>query len=271
MKRVILLFIALVACHVSWLQAQTLDPQWHDVEKNAQYAVVHKELFGAMQTISIFRYKASWYFIDIVNDPGVKSGTTSLLAKRYNALAAINGSYFNVKTLEPVTYIKENKVQEGYTTPEELHQRVDGLVCTDGHRFAIDICDTLGYAKAAKGYQDAMASGPVLLKNYKRQPLKKSGFYDGFHPRTFLGITADKWIYLVVIDGRFKEAKGMTIEQTATVAEMLGLKDALNLDGGGSSTMWVKGLGVISHPYDNKVFDNAGERVVPNVVIIRKW
>lgn len=271
MRKAFLILSLLCSLSAACLYAQTLELKWHDVEKNAQYAVVHKELFGAMQTISVFRYKASWYFIDIINDPGIKAGTTSLLAKRYNALAAINGSYFDVQTLEPVTYIKEDKVQEGYTTPEELHQRVDGILCADRHRFAIELCDTLGYARAAKGYQDAMAAGPVLLKNFKRQPLKQSGFYDGFHPRTFLGITADGWIYLVVIDGRFKEAKGMTIEQTASVAQMLGLKDALNLDGGGSSTMWIKGLGVISHPYDNKVFDNEGERVVPNVVIIRKW
>jgi len=271
MKKCVLSLTGLLFLSLFCLRAQLIKPEWHDVEKNAQYAVVHQELFGAMQTISIFRYKASWYYTEIINDPGVKSATTSTLAKRYNAMAAINGSYFNVKTLYPVTYVKEDKVQEGYTTPYEFNARVDGLLSVDGHRFKIELCDTLGYTKAAKNYRDAMASGPVLLKNYEKQPLKKSNFYDGFHPRTFVGITTDKWIYYVVIDGRFKEAKGMTIEQTAAVAEMLGLKDALNLDGGGSATMWVKGVGVISHPYDNHRFDNEGERVVPNVVIVHKW
>lgn len=271
MKKSLFTLVGFLVLSLFCLRAQTLDPQWHDIEQNAQYAVVHQELFGAMQTISIFRYKASWYYTDIINDPGVKAGTTSTLAKRYNALAAINGSYFNVKTLYPVTYVKEDKVKEGYTTPKERNARVDGIVMTKRHRVAIEKADTLSYDKLSKHYFDAIAAGPILLKDFQKQTLKCSNFYDGFHPRTFIGITADKWVYFVVIDGRFKEAKGMTIEQTAAVAEMLGLKDALNLDGGGSSTMWVKSLGVISHPYDNHKFDSEGERVVPNVIIVRRW
>ncbi|MGN0189559.1 MAG: phosphodiester glycosidase family protein, partial [Candidatus Cryptobacteroides sp.] len=77
-------------------------------------------------------------------------------------------------------------------------------------------------------------------------------------------------IYFIVIDGRFPEdAVGMTIGQTAELCRMLGLKDAINLDGGGSSTMWIKDRGVVSHPYDNKKFDHEGERVVPNVILIK--
>ena len=53
------------------------------------------------------------------------------------------------------------------------------------------------------------------------------------------------------------------------VAKMFGLKDALNLDGGGSSTLWTKPAGVVSHPYDNRRFDHYGQRSVPNIVVVR--
>ena len=47
------------------------------------------------------------------------------------------------------------------------------------------------------------------------------------------------------------------------------MTDAINLDGGGSSTLWTDETGVINHPYDNKKWDHAGERRVPNILIAR--
>ena len=85
-----------------------------------------------------------------------------------------------------------------------------------------------------------------------------------------IGTTADGWTYLIVIDGRFPgQGIGTTIHETAEICRMFGLCDALNLDGGGSSVLWTKEFGTISHPYDNKRFDHSGQRVVPNVVYIR--
>lgn len=43
---------------------------------------------------------------------------------------------------------------------------------------------------------------------------------------------------------------------------------ALNLDGGGSTTMWVKGEGVINYPTDNKRFDHYGQRRIRNYIMV---
>jgi exopolysaccharide biosynthesis protein len=48
----------------------------------------------------------------------------------------------------------------------------------------------------------------------------------------------------------------------------LGCRDALNLDGGGSSTMVFDG-NIVNHPSDNKKFDHQGERVVANAIVVR--
>ena len=82
---------------------------------------------------------------------------------------------------------------------------------------------------------------------------------------------------MAVIDGRAKgQAAGATIAETAYIARLLGLTDALNLDGGGSSALWTAQEGVVSHPsgvlnhpYDNHRFDHAGERAVPNGIVAR--
>ncbi len=77
-------------------------------------------------------------------------------------------------------------------------------------------------------------------------------------------------VYMVVVDGRFPgQADGMNIPELSTVARLLGLKDALNLDGGGSSTLWTDKTGIINFPYDNRKFDHAGARRVPNIVIVK--
>lgn len=75
---------------------------------------------------------------------------------------------------------------------------------------------------------------------------------------------------MAVIDGRFRgEGEGATIAETAYIARLLGLVEALNLDGGGSSTLWTARKGVLNHPYDNHRFDHAGERAVPNCIVVR--
>lgn len=57
------------------------------------------------------------------------------------------------------------------------------------------------------------------------------------NPRTILGRTADGRISLITIDGRMTSSVGTTIDETAAVAKSLGLVDAVNLDGGGSTTL----------------------------------
>ena len=85
-----------------------------------------------------------------------------------------------------------------------------------------------------------------------------------------MGYTSDGWLYLISVDGRFSgKAEGMSIFELRTLCQALGLHEALNLDGGGSSALWTSQDGVISHPSDNHVFDHKGERIVPNAIIVR--
>ncbi|WP_410813426.1 phosphodiester glycosidase family protein [Micromonospora sp. 067-2] len=61
------------------------------------------------------------------------------------------------------------------------------------------------------------------------------------NPRTIAGTTVDGKIVLATIDGRMTTSVGTTLDETAAVAASLGLHDAINLDGGGSTTMSVEG------------------------------
>lgn len=83
------------------------------------------------------------------------------------------------------------------------------------------------------------------------------------HPRTAVGVTSDGTVLLTVVDGRWPEhSLGMTLVELARELVALGVTDALNLDGGGSTTLVVAGA-VINRPSDE-----SGERPVGDALAV---
>jgi hypothetical protein len=75
------------------------------------------------------------------------------------------------------------------------------------------------------------------------------------HPRTAIGIDRDTGqLLLLVVDGRQEISRGSTMKELAKLFERLGVEDALNLDGGGSSTLVLRqadgSLAVVNSPSD---------------------
>jgi exopolysaccharide biosynthesis protein len=81
------------------------------------------------------------------------------------------------------------------------------------------------------------------------------------NPRTLAGRTADGTIVLVTIDGRQTTSVGTTLAETARVAQALGMVDAVNLDGGGSTALSVRGA------LANKPSGSSGERAVGDALV----
>jgi hypothetical protein len=96
-------------------------------------------------------------------------------------------------------------------------------------------------------------------------PPQAPAFYGTFvaarQPRTLAGVRADGKLLLVTVDGRRPGwSTGVTLPEAARLMRSLGARDALNLDGGGSTTMTVRGQVV------NRPSDRTGERPVSNGV-----
>src|SRR5690606_22571114 len=122
---------------------------------------------------------------------------------------------------------------------------------------------------------DILNGGPELVRDGRLhvtpatdgmvRPGDPSFYYGWVHkrnPRTLAGVDAAGRTVLVTADGRSTESLGLSIPESAAVARALGLRDAVNLDGGGSTTLVVDG-DVLNDPSDA-----AGERPVGDALLI---
>jgi exopolysaccharide biosynthesis protein len=102
----------------------------------------------------------------------------------------------------------------------------------------------------------------MLVRESQIVPSSQAGLPEERHPRTGVGLTRDGAALLVTIDGRRATAVGMTLREFAGFMQSLDAIWAVNLDGGASTTMVVRGK------VRNAPSDPYGERRVPNAVVL---
>lgn len=206
---------------------------------------------------------------------------TSEMALKANALAALNGTFFDTKKYGSVDFIKIGKRVIDTTRyepgrPLAGHQRA-ALLLRRGRLYL----ERAGGPDEAHAYHwerrlhasDIMTSGPLLLWQGRPEALPHTPFNDNRHPRSAVCLTHDGHTLLLAADGRNALAQGLSLPELTYVLQQLGCRTALNLDGGGSTTLYVRGepeAGVVNMPSDNKRFDHAGERPVSNALMVRK-
>ena len=118
--------------------------------------------------------------------------------------------------------------------------------------------------------QSMIATGPILVKDgqvsLSMNPL--SSFAKSLHPRSAIGITKDNKLILVTVDGRqIGYSNGLSLEELAKYMKSLGVVSAINLDGGGSTTMAARLRGHNLAYLVNRPSDGA-ERKVSNAIQI---
>lgn len=195
------------------------------------------------------------------------------LARRREAFAAINGSFFDMDKGNPVCYLRIDGQLLGENTPQKndsvnrkyyqyatLTLRPTRLWVPDSNRTWENILSN----------GDIMTAGPMLLRKGQYVPQRDDRtFVTKRHNRTALGLRPDGTTVLLVADGRFKDkAEGLTLPELERVMRWLGCTEAINLDGGGSSTMYIKDKGVVNYPSDNNRHDHEGQRPVSNAILL---
>lgn len=131
------------------------------------------------------------------------------------------------------------------------------------------VWDIRGKNNTQRAYklEDAVAGVPQLIRNGKiditwvEEKATKS-FVETRHPRTAVAKLKDGKFLMITVDGRTESSGGISLYDLADYLLSLGAVEAMNLDGGGSSTMFLDGK-VVNHPSDKD-----GERKVSDAILI---
>lgn len=115
--------------------------------------------------------------------------------------------------------------------------------------------------------EDIIGGVPQLIKNGKieitwEQEKSSKAFVETRHPRTAVAKLKDGKFLMITVDGRQAESTGINLQSLAEILLELGATDAMNLDGGGSTTMFLNGKVV------NKPSDKEGERKVSDAILV---
>jgi exopolysaccharide biosynthesis protein len=198
------------------------------------------------------------------SEPAVMGRTTSEFAESTRATVAINGDYFGRDGVPKGLFIF-NGVQRPGT-----QDRADRsfLACSSSNACTIDPpnhrAGTRPEWQWAVGGMQPWVNGAFACQN-GRDPECRNGNAGTPNPRTAVGLDdPGRELYFVVVDGRLPDFPGMTLLELGEVFRRLRIARGLNMDGGGSSTLVIKGRRVSVLPQNQ-----AGERRVANHIGIR--
>lgn len=230
---------------------------------------------------NVFSSNQNINILEIANKGMISIGYDTILLKltsefgvESGALAAINGTFFDMENGGSVAYIKArgqlintNEISEN---DREFYQT--SAVVISKRKLRIEKWDGSDDWESKLSAYEVMTSGPLLIFKNNLEHLDSSSFNTKRHPRTAVGVTTSKKVLLITIDGRNENASGMNLFELQRVLRWLNVADGINLDGGGSTTLWIKNEsenGVVNFPSDNQKWDHFGERKVANVLLVK--
>lgn len=279
-------FLILLLMQCGFVFGQTLQDslciisiKWDTVAISPEIRHLHAHLpllYNSPQNINILEIdlkKDKSLLAEVISTPQMQQ--TSITAARNSAVAAINGSFYNMKTGQSTCFLKLGKTIIDTTTTTNSFMTSGAIIIKDRKVSVVPWNKKIEHKKIKKtGTESILVSGPLLLQKGHYQPLSKDKFNTDKHPRSAVATTKQGKLLFITIDGRQEGiAGGMTVFELAQFIKLMGGKDGLNLDGGGSTTLWAGGVsesGVLNVPSGNMELGQFGERHVSNIVIIRR-
>ncbi|RZK57448.1 MAG: phosphodiester glycosidase family protein [Pedobacter sp.] len=236
----------------------------------------NKELFAANQYIAYLEVKNKGKYPQFsVGYEEKELKTTPKFGEESNAIAALNGTFFDIKNGGSVDFIKsEGKIinENRLDKNDKRARHQQAAVVINNGKLNLKKWDGTSTWEQNLPERDIMNSGPLLIFDKQTEVLDTTAFTKLRHPRSAIGIKPNGKIILLTVDGRQENSAGMSLHELTKVMKWLGCTSAINLDGGGSTTLWVKdstAKGVVNYPSDNKKWDHEGARKVANVILLK--
>ena len=166
--------------------------------------------------------------------------------------------------------IQDNYVTSVTTSTQEIPASGYVIVGPESELKSLKVGDKvnleIGTNPEWKNVKHIISGGPYLVKDgdvYVDMTAEKLGAIGGKNPRSAIGYTKDGTLIMVAVDGREGSSVGMTLMQLAGFMKSIGCEGAINLDGGGSTVMYVNG----------KIVNNPQQRVgipLSNALVLSK-
>lgn len=198
------------------------------------------------------------------NLQGLPNERPSSMAARVDAIAAINAGYratdgtnlTNSYTMIDGHFIGGSSIN---MTPEHNrsalgfsgnHQKIAKRTKLTRTFIPAEPADWEKMTDVIAGRGHFVTSGGILITQDNEGTT--TSHHGSRHPRTAIGFSADPYrVWLVTVDGRQTGFSiGMTYKELGKLMADLGVEQTVSLDGGGSTTTWIKGEGVVNSPSD---------------------
>lgn len=222
-------------------------------------------LFNTNQHITYVEFSPDYFRLELCQ-PEYRE-TPAAEGKRRGALIAVNGGFFQTKT--PKAVANDFLKIDGIVYSSAGGWGDAGMAVDDNGRLYFASWNALSEESVAwqNNYRNIMVAGPMLVKDgvvlFEQMPNQR-------HPRTVIGSKPDGTIVMAVIDGRREGVDGMTFWEEAKLAVLLEMDNCLNLDGGGSSSMWIRNKGTVNKPSDVSLFFHVPRKVANFLLVYPK-
>ncbi len=255
------------------------------IDQEVKYALTkdNKQMAYYLSTVDITRDDVNIYANYNNNDPSswAMARTTDQMAviqakhsnpndaenyiENYNTIVGINADFFNMTTGEPTGTL----VMEGVQYSEHNYRADRGFfaILKDGTPV---IGSGTDWDEIADDVQEAVGGSVVIIKNGE---LVNQGIISDYYgrraPRTAIGITPEGKLVLMVLDGRQEPfSTGGNLAEIAQIMLDAGCVEAINLDGGGSSTFAAKQEGSDEVTIVNRPSDGYERSVSSSLVVV---
>jgi exopolysaccharide biosynthesis protein len=232
--------------HVAALLAQLLSTEWRTVAPGIEYREFRQNGMHAHVVRVDLRQRSLRLVATNERDKGM---VLSEFARRYGAIVAVNGDYFD-ESMRVVGHARGSR-GSWKNRSGSRNQPVIGF----GRRRAAIVRPVSRTSSLPRWMKAAVSGWPMVVENCEPLTATQLPGSDSFtrapHPRTAVGLSRDRrTLHLVVADGRREEVPGLTLEELGVfMRSELAVCSGLNLDGGGSTEMIVDGK-IVNRPSD---------------------
>jgi hypothetical protein len=207
------------------------------------------------------------YWIDSVNANAARSNVVLKLINDTWSVGDTMRFVVEQSTYPPYGYLSDRQAIVSLQSGKAGREFVANISVGDSLAAILDLFPTIpALTHVLGGGGRLLLDGKAMTMHNVDYDKLPSDFITKRHPRTFVGFNRDSTLlYLCTVDGRQISSLGMNFEEMAELCLSLGMWNAVNLDGGGSTTMVVLGRIV------NSPSDKTGERAVANTLqVIQK-